>query len=112
MLRAWLSRLISTLSILLIGMGGGSLPVLDGLLFHDRGAPETFRDHFEAGSGCHADGCAIKSTAQLVRFAAGIGTPARLAPSYDLTAPPPSLPALLSRALSGQPLSRAPPQLG
>jgi len=113
MLRTWVTRLVSAFSVMLIGMGGGSLPVLDGVLFHFRGpATDTPGAHFEATSACHADGCAVRSTAQQVRLAPAIGTPEQLAPSYDLTPAPRLRPVLLSRIPSGQPLSRAPPPLG
>ena len=113
MLRAWCSRLISAGSILLIGMGGGSLPVVDELLFHSRGsAQESTRAHFEATSGCHADGCAVSSTAQQAGFAPALGTPVRRELSPELAALPPGLPPLLSKAPIGQPLSRAPPYFG
>ena len=111
MRRSWTSRLVSALSIALIAAGGGSLPVLDGLLFHGRGTPETSRAHFEAGSGCHADGCGIRSTAQHVRLAPSVGTPGQLAPSYGFSPAPRIRSVLLSRIPSGQPLSRAPPPL-
>ncbi|HTL04998.1 MAG TPA: hypothetical protein VL241_04580 [Gemmatimonadales bacterium] len=108
-----LARLVSALSIALIGMGGGSLPVLDGLLFHSRGlAAEASVAHFEASSGCHADGCAIKSTAQHVRLAPALGTPGQVLPVGFVTPPARSAAVALSRAPSGQPLSRAPPSLG
>jgi len=111
MRRSWTSRLVAALSIALIGAGGGSLPVLDGLLFHGRGTPETSGAHFEAGSGCHADGCAIRSTAQHVRLVPAVGAPSQLTPSVDLSPAPRLRPVLLSRVPSGQPLSRAPPPL-
>ena len=113
MLRTWLSRILATFLIVTISGGGSGLPVFDALIYHS-GAQSTddWRSHFESSSGCHADGCAIKSTAQHARYAPGIGAPRELAPNVGPASVPLTLPALLSRAPLGQPLSRAPPFLG
>src|SRR5258706_6880767 len=59
MRRHWANRLLAFLLIVMITGGGGGLPVLDALIYHSRGsAPEDWRAHYEANSGCHADGCA------------------------------------------------------
>jgi hypothetical protein len=113
MLRDWLSRVVSAGSIVLIGIGGGSLPVLDVVLFHGREpVPESSGAHYEATSGCHADVCAIRSTAQQVRFAPTLGTPERLVLGPTYTVAVPMLPAPVAKAPSGPPLSRSPPHLG
>ena len=113
MRRPWTDRLLALLLIVMITGGGGGLPVLDALIYHSRGsATEDWRAHYEANSGCHADGCAIKSTAQHARSATGVGTPRELAPSVDLALSALNLPSLRSRAPHGQPLSRAPPSFG
>ena len=97
----------------MIGIGGGSLPVVDVVLFHSRGSvEENAQAHFEATSGCHADGCAIRSTAQQARFAPAVGSSDRLVSSPGFLAAPVILEAPFSNAPSGQPLSRAPPFFG
>ena len=113
MARALVRRLLAGALIFMISAGGSGLPVLDALIYHSRGpTPQDWQTHYEANGGCHADGCAIKSTAQHARFAPGIGTPNERAPSVDV-APAPLAPlAALSNAPFGQPLSRAPPFLG
>ncbi len=113
MARAFLRRLLAISLIFTIGAGGSGMPVLDALIFHSRGvSAEAWRAHYEANSGCHADGCAIKSTAQHARFAPGIDTPSEFAPSVGEASAPFAPPASLSNAPFGQPLSRAPPFLG
>jgi hypothetical protein len=113
MARAMVRRLLAGALIFMISAGGSGLPVLDALIYHSRGpTPQDWQTHYEANGGCHADGCAIKSTAQHARFATGIGTPSEFAPSIG-EAPAPLAPlAALSNAPFGQPLSRAPPFLG
>jgi len=66
MVRSLLRRVVSAALLLVVGAGGGSLPILDGLFFHgpDRLA-EAFLPHYEASSSsCHADGCSVRSLAQ------------------------------------------------
>src|ERR1041385_236894 len=113
MARAMVRRLLAGALIFMISAGGSGLPVLDALIYHSRGpTPHDWQTHYEANGGCHADGCAIKSTAQHARFAPGIGTRSECAPSIE-EAPAPLAPlAALSNAPFGQPLSRAPPFLG
>ena len=73
MVRTLFSRLASAVLIVSVSSGGGGLPVLDGLIFHTRGqAADALRPHYEATGGCHADGCAIRSTAHQTRFTAGL----------------------------------------
>lgn len=114
MLRALVfPRLVSAALIVMISSGGGGLPVLDGLIFHTRGrAAEALRPHYEATGGCHADGCAIRSTAHLARCTPSLGT-------AGLVISPPEMwisvwlsPTPLSNSPFGQPLSRAPPLFG
>lgn len=113
MARALIRRLLAVSLIFMISAGGSGLPVLDAVIYHSRGsAAQDWQTHYEANGGCHADGCAIKSTAQHARFAPGIGTPSELAPSVDVAPAPLALPVALSNAPFGQPLSRAPPFLG
>ncbi len=110
MLRLLLSRLLATALVLSIGAGGGGLPMVDALIFHSSGqGPELFRPHYEATSGCHADGCAIRSSAQQSRFVLG------LAPAVVSSIPPavsraPSIPSdpPFARFVTHT-LSRAPP---
>ncbi|HJR34076.1 MAG TPA: hypothetical protein VJ817_03960 [Gemmatimonadales bacterium] len=57
-------RLISALLLALIAAGGGRLSTVDALAFHEVPAEtDGFRSHFEASSGCHQDGCSMRSTA-------------------------------------------------
>jgi hypothetical protein len=84
--------------------------MVDALVFHEAVAnPETFRGHFEASSGCHDDGCSVRSIAHETRLSPSLGTPALKFAAPDdqvlpplFTAPPPA-PATTSQ------LSRAPP---
>lgn len=110
MLRSVVRRLVATGLLLLLGAGGGGLPVLDATLFHSLSERiEPFRAHYEATSGCHADGCALRSTAQGSRFTA------TLPPTGLATHLPERLvirPALQPVLVAAQPLrhfSRAPP---
>jgi hypothetical protein len=113
MFRSLLTRLFSATLILLISGGGGGLPVVDGLVFHSRdGAPETVRSHYEANAGCHADGCAIRSTASLPPLGPAFDPVARISSAAEQCLVPQVFTVLLSHPLSGQPLSRAPPLLG
>jgi len=103
-------RLVAAGLLLLLGAGGGGLPVLDATLFHSlTGRTEPFRAHYEATSGCHADGCALRSTAQGSRFTAAL-------PSTGLAIAVPERqairPAPQPLLIAAQPLrhfSRAPP---
>lgn len=110
MRRSLLSRLFSATLILMIGGGGGGLPVIDGLFFHGRDrAPEAPLAHYEANAGCHADGCAIRSTAHHTRLAPAV---AAVGPLVSAPVAPPAERLLVtprSVSLVGQPLSRAPP---
>jgi hypothetical protein len=113
MARGLLSRLSSVGLILLMAGGGGSLPVLDGLLFH-RGerVAAALRPHFEATGSCHADGCTIRSTAQQARLVPPAEPVGRMiaVPESPSTERIPLV--LVSKVLAGQQLSRAPPFFG
>ena len=110
MVRAPLGRLISACLILLFSSGGGRLPLVDGLVFHDRDrGAEVSGSHFESTSACHADGCSIRSTAQPARFAPALLPDAWRSLSPETRFSDLSFPAPLAESLSGRPLSRAPP---
>ena len=107
---SWVGRLGAILLIALVAMGGGRLPTVDALVFHETVADQgSLGAHFEASSACHDDGCSVRSVAH----------DSRLTP--DLVSPPPIgvLPesAVLLPASSWTPrgpltpsnLSRAPP---
>ena len=113
MVRAPLGRLISACLIVLFTSGGGRLPLVDGLIFHsrDRGT-ETSGSHFESSSACHADGCAIHSTAHATRFAPALLLNAWRSLSPETRYSEPSFPAPLAESRPGRPLSRAPPLFG
>ena len=113
MARGLFSRLCSTALILLLAGGGGTLPVLDGLLFHrgDRVAA-ALRPHFEATGSCHSDSCTIRSTAQQARFAFTAAPDCRViaAPEHPVVGKVPRV--FHSKVLVGRQLSRAPPLFG
>lgn len=112
-IRALFTRLFSASLIGLIVAGGGGLPVLDGVLFHNRErAADALRPHFETTSGCHSDGCAIRTTAHQVRLAAVPGGASIRTADPDRWELPGHLPEPFTQTPSGQPLSRAPPRLG
>jgi hypothetical protein len=57
-------RLLALAMLLVIGGGGGDMPALDALVFHGPSRlAESLRTHYEASSGCHSDGCSIRSDA-------------------------------------------------
>ena len=67
-------RLFSVALIGLFSAGGGRLPVIDGLLFHSRSqATRGTRPHYEPSTGCHADGCALRSTPSVVHSTPAVG---------------------------------------
>jgi len=110
MVRDCFRGLLSALLLAMVAAGGGRLPMVDALVFHEGVAnPELFRSHFEASSGCHDDGCSVRSVAQESRLNASLATPAlrTCAPEVELrTLPipvPPPAPTCTSH------LSRAPP---
>ncbi len=85
MLRTLARWLISVTLTVLVSGGGAGLPALDGLLYHRHaGGAEALRPHYEATSGCHADRCAIFSTASQSRSVLGV-------PVAGLPAAPPGV---------------------
>lgn len=106
-------RLLSALLIALITSGGGGLPLLDGLAYHsrDRGG-EILGSHYEASSGCHADGCSVRSTALQTRFAPPGQSDIEILVGPGSHNPGRAGSNLPTRLPSGQPHSRAPPRLG
>lgn len=108
-----LRSLFSASLILLFISGGGGLPLLDGLIFHSRArGTEVLRPHLEGTSGCHADGCTVRSTAQQARFAPVLNPVAKIVSAPETSAFVRNLPTPLAEPLRGQALSRAPPRLG
>ena len=103
-------RLVSLLLLAIVATGGGRLPFVDALAFHESVAnPDSFQSHFEASSACHDDGCSVRSEAYATRLNPSIGAPAlsevppddfRATPSVSA---PPQSPTFASH------LSRAPP---
>jgi len=106
-----LRGLCSAFLILCFTGGGGGLPVLDGVIFHGRDqGTEILRSHFEATSGCHADGCTVRSVAQQARYAPVWIPVARILPLFQFAELTRYAPPALAEPLRGQPLSRAPPR--
>jgi hypothetical protein len=105
-------RLLSGLFLLLVAGGGGRLATADALLFHDEpDDSQPIGAHFEASSGCHDDGCSVRSTATESRSAPQFATPMvrAVAPGQSEAMPlhaEPPRPALFASHLS-----RAPPRL-
>lgn len=113
MLRTLSGRLISAILVLFCVGGGGGLPLLDGLLFHELSqTADSTGSHYESSAACHADGCAVRSTAQPARFAPSFGANGWVSSSPERQPLVPSFPACLVESLSGRPLSRAPPCFG
>ncbi len=103
-------RVVSLLLLAVVAVGGGRLPTVDALVFHEAVAnPETFGSHFEASSACHDDGCSVRSVTHESRFTPSIGTPAVKAAAPENDVPPPAIPAPSPAATSTSNLSRAPP---
>src|SRR6185436_1973767 len=64
MARSLVRRLVASAMLLMVAVGGGGMPVLDVLVFHGpTRLSESLQSHYEAGSGCHADGCSIRADA-------------------------------------------------
>ncbi|HEV8358485.1 MAG TPA: hypothetical protein VGQ17_17155 [Gemmatimonadales bacterium] len=110
MLRTLARGLLSASLIGLIGGGGGGLASVDALLFHATGrGVEALRPHYEATSGCHADRCAVLSTASESRSVPSVpGAGLSVDPPRDHGAPPPRA-ALHGLVLLPHYFSRAPP---
>lgn len=70
-------RVVSVLLLALVAGGGGTLPTVDALIFHETLADSAaLGSHFEAGSDCHDDGCSVRSVAHESRLTPLLGTPA------------------------------------
>ncbi|HEU5217829.1 MAG TPA: hypothetical protein VFU23_04175 [Gemmatimonadales bacterium] len=64
MVRSLVRRLLAATMLLVVALGGGGMPALDALVFHGPSrVAESFQSHYEASSGCHNDGCSIRSDA-------------------------------------------------
>jgi hypothetical protein len=110
MLRTLARGLLSASLIGLVGGGGGGLPALDVLLYHRSfGAAEAARPHYEATSGCHADRCAIFSTASQSRSVLGVPVAGVSAAPSGEAAPLPTRAALHASVPPPHYFSRAPP---
>ena len=110
MARDFVRRLVSVLLLALVAAGGGRLPMVDALVFHETVAnPEVFRSHFEASSACHNDGCSVRSVAHETRLNSSLATPSftASAPEADVSSFAPSDPPAAAPLTSH--LSRAPP---
>jgi hypothetical protein len=65
MVRTLVRRLVATVLLGAVAVGGGGMPVLDALVFHGPSrVAEAFRPHYEASSTCHGDGCSVRALAQ------------------------------------------------
>lgn len=105
-----LRRVMSLLLLALVAGGGGTLPTVDALLFHETLADSaTLGSHFEAGSDCHDDGCSVRSVAHESRLTPRLGTPAlRTAPPEAALLLP--VPVIAARTFPASThFSRAPP---
>ena len=111
MARDFVRRVISVLLLAVVAVGGGRLPTIDALVFHEAIAnPETFRSHFEASSACHEDGCSVRSVAHESRLFPTLGTPAVMADAPENESLAPALPAPPPTPTPSSHLSRAPPR--
>ena len=110
MLRDLFRRAFSALLLALVAAGGGRLSTVDALVFHEgSGETDGFRPHFEASSGCHEDGCSMRSTAHESRVPPLLATP-----SLSVALPESPAPAFAPRGaapafFSPSHPSRAPP---
>ncbi len=103
------SRLFSATLMLMMAGGGGSLPILDGLLFHRDRAADVSQAHYETTGSCHSDGCTIRSTAHQARFAPSVAVPGPQLREAESRITPRITQVPFPFSQSGQPLSRAPP---
>ena len=110
MVKRLLGRSISLFLVALVAAGGGRLPTVDALAFHEADAnTEEFRSHFEASSECHDDGCSVRSNAHESRFSPSLGTPALTIAAPDDAVLRPALPVPPPAPVTSSQLSRAPP---
>lgn len=110
MVRSLLGRLVSAALLLIVGAGGGGLPILDTVVFHgpDRLA-EAFRPHYEASSAsCHGDSCSVRSLTQ-TRPLGDDSPPVLLADPLELLTSISAAQPVLGRNGTLRYLSRAPP---
>jgi hypothetical protein len=104
-------RVLSGLFLLLVAGGGGRLATADALLFHDTpDESQPIGAHFEASSGCHDDGCSVRSTATESRSAPHFATPVVRAADSGQSGTLPLHAAPPRPALYPSHLSRAPPR--
>lgn len=110
MVRDLFRRAFSAILLALVSAGGGRLSTVDALVFHEAPAEtDGFRSHFEASSGCHQDGCSMRSTAHESRPGPWLAAPAihaSLPETVGAVPPVPDVPPLFA---SSSHLSRAPP---
>jgi hypothetical protein len=110
MVRELVGRLISAVLLALVAAGGGRLSTVDALVFHEGSAEiDGFRSHFEASSGCHEDGCSMRSTAHESRLGSSLATPAIYTLPPDAVGAAPPVPDVPLSFASSSHLSRAPP---
>lgn len=110
MVRCLLGRSFSVLLLVIVAVGGGRLPTVDALVFHEGvDNPSALQSHFEASSACHDDGCSVRSVAHESRLSTWLGTPALKSTAPDDTVLPPFVPALPPVPAGTSQLSRAPP---
>lgn len=109
MVRDLFRRLASLFLFALVAVGGGSMPVVDALAFHETTGASDFTAHFEASSGCHADGCSVRTVSNASRFVADLVPTAPVGAPVEFSAP--LAPALVatSAITPSTYLSRAPP---
>jgi hypothetical protein len=110
MAKGLVRRLLSAVLLALVAAGGGRLSTVDALVFHEGSAEaDGFRSHFEASSGCHQDGCSMRSTAHESRPGPSLAAPAIHAALPETVGAAPPVPDVLPRLASSSHLSRAPP---
>ena len=103
-------RLFSALLLALVAAGGGRLSTVDALVFHEASAEtDGFRSHYEADSGCHEDGCSMRSTAHESRPGPSLAAPAIHTLPPETVAASPAAPDIPPLFASSSHLSRAPP---
>src|SRR6185436_4961533 len=95
MLGLLVRRVVSLFLLAIVAVGGGRLPTIDALVFHDSvEGSGSLGSHFEAGSGCHEDGCSVRSVAHESRLPPLLATPALdIAPPEDTVVRPVALSA-------------------
>lgn len=103
-------RLFSAVLLALVAAGGGRLSTVDALVFHEASTEtDGFRSHFEASSGCHEDGCSMRSTAHESRPGPSLAAPALVAELPESAGAVPPVPDVPPPLASSSHLSRAPP---